>query len=62
MSQFAGQKAWTPEEDELRRKLAKAGESASEIARHIDRSRGSIRDHALKLNIALTKSRRLKLK
>jgi DNA-binding NarL/FixJ family response regulator len=52
------QKPWTPEEDELLRKLAKAGTSVPEIAKHIDRSRGSIRDHALKLNITLAKGQR----
>jgi hypothetical protein len=38
--------------------VAKAGTSVPEIAKHIDRSRGSIRDHALKLNITLAKGQR----
>jgi DNA-binding NarL/FixJ family response regulator len=52
---------WTAEEDELLRKLAKAGQSATDIAKHIDRSVGSIRDRVSRLNIALAKSRRLKV-
>jgi DNA-binding NarL/FixJ family response regulator len=60
MKKYVGQKAWTPEEDELLRKLAKAGQSAGDIANHMDRSVGSIRERASRLNIALARSRRLK--
>jgi hypothetical protein len=52
---------WTPGEDELLRKLARLGVGASDIAKHIDRSVGSIRTRASRLNIVLAKSRPLKL-
>jgi hypothetical protein len=52
---------WTTEENELPRKLAKSDESLSEIAKHIDRSIGAIRARAKILNIALARSRPLKL-
>jgi hypothetical protein len=57
-----GQNPWTPKEDDLLTKLAKSGESAAEIARHIDRNIASIRNRAMRLNIVLAKSRTLKLR
>ena len=51
---------WTPEEDDLLRKLARSGESVANIAKHIDRSLGSIRNRAVRLNIALVKFRKVK--
>jgi hypothetical protein len=44
---------WTPEKDDLLRKLARSGESAANIGKQIDRSLGSIRNRALRLNSRL---------
>jgi hypothetical protein len=51
---------WTPDEDDLLRKLARSGESVVNISERLNRSPGSIRKRSLRLNIALAKSRRLK--
>jgi hypothetical protein len=51
---------WRPEDDALLRELARAGEQVAKIAKHLNRSEGSTRNRALRLNIALAKARRLK--
>ena len=51
---------WRPEDDALLRELARAGEQVAKIAKHLNRSQGSTRNRALRLNIALAKARRLK--
>jgi hypothetical protein len=50
---------WSPQEDILLRDLARSGENLVNIAKHLDRSAGSVRVRASRLNIALTKSGRL---
>jgi DNA-directed RNA polymerase specialized sigma24 family protein len=57
---YLGKNPWPPEDDEKLRELAKSGESATEIAKHMDRSVDSVRTRASRLNIALAKSRKLK--
>ena len=52
---------WTPDEDDLLRELARAGEGASEISRRLNRSPSSIRERASRLKITLAKVRRLNL-
>jgi DNA-binding CsgD family transcriptional regulator len=52
---------WTPDEDELLREMAGAGESASEISRRLDRNPSSVREQASRLKITLAKVRRLNL-
>jgi hypothetical protein len=49
---------WSLEEDALLRQLAQSGESVANIAAHLKRSAGAIRNRALRLNIALAKSQR----
>jgi len=49
---------WSLEEDALLRELAKSGESVANIATHLSRSAGAIRNRALRLNLALAKSQR----
>jgi hypothetical protein len=51
---------WSPEDDALSRELARAGEGVAKIAKHLNRSTGSTRNRALRLDIPLAKSRRLK--
>jgi DNA-binding NarL/FixJ family response regulator len=58
---YLGQNPWTPEEDELLRKLAASGESAASIAKRLNRNIPSIRNRVSRLNIALAKSRTLKI-
>jgi hypothetical protein len=41
--------------------LARAGEDVAKIAKHLNRSEGSTRNRALRLDIALAKARRLKI-
>jgi len=52
---------WTPEEDELLRKLALSEASMATIADRIKRSKSAIRDRAIKLNIAVIRVRYLGL-
>ena len=52
---------WTPEEDALLRELARAGEDVAKIAKHLKRSAGSTRNRALRLDITLAKSRKVRL-
>jgi hypothetical protein len=52
---------WRPEDDALLRELARAGEQVAKIAKHLNRSEGSTRNRALRLNIALAKPRRLRI-
>jgi DNA-binding NarL/FixJ family response regulator len=47
---------WTPEQDDRLLKMARAGESVSNIAKQLNRSRGSIRLRAARLQIVLAKS------
>ena len=54
------QNPWTPEDDDLLRKLARSGESAPTIAKRLNRSVDSVRARARTLNIALAKSQILK--
>jgi DNA-binding NarL/FixJ family response regulator len=49
-----------PRRDALLRELARSGESVANIAKHLNRSAGSVRNRALRQNIALAKSGRLK--
>ena len=56
------QNPWTPEEDELLRKLARSGESVMNITERLNRSDHSVRTRAVRLNIVLAKSRTLKLR
>jgi hypothetical protein len=51
---------WRPEDDALLRELARTGKEVAEIALRLNRSAGSTRHRALRLDIALAKSRRLK--
>jgi hypothetical protein len=51
---------WRPEDDALLRELARAGEQVAKIAKHLNRSEGSTRNRALRLNIALARARKLK--
>jgi hypothetical protein len=44
---------WSAEDDNLLRELASSGESAAEIAKHMNRTTGSVRNRASKLNIPL---------
>ena len=50
---------WTPEEDDLLRKLAASGENVANIAKEINRSAGSVRVRAQRLDVKLAKSGRL---
>jgi hypothetical protein len=50
---------WSPKEDVLLRDLAQSGEYLAKIAQHLDRSPGSVRIRALRMNIALAQSGRL---
>ena len=61
MTIYLGPNPWTPAEDELLRRLAQSGESAPAIAKQIDRNEASVRNRAMRLNIVLAKSRRLRL-
>jgi hypothetical protein len=51
---------WRPEDDALLRELARAGEDLATIAKRLNRSKGSTRNRALRLDIALAKARKLK--
>ena len=50
---------WTTESDDLLRKLAESGENIGNIARKINRTAGSVRIRALRLNVKLAKSGKL---
>jgi IS30 family transposase len=50
---------WSPDEDHQLRTLARAGETAANIAKQINRSPGSVRNRALRLGITIKKSRRV---
>jgi Recombinase len=50
---------WTHEQDDLLRKMGQAGENIANIAKRMDRSPGSVRIRALRLNVRLAKSGRL---
>jgi hypothetical protein len=52
---------WRPEDDALLREMARAGEQIAKIAKHLNRSEGSTRNRALRLDIAVAKARRLKI-
>ena len=52
---------WTAEDDEFLREHARAGESVSEIAEQLNRVPSSVRNRALRLNIKLARSLRLKI-
>jgi hypothetical protein len=56
-----GDLRWTPDEDELLREMARAGENTSEISRLLNRSPSSVRERASRLKITLAKVRRLNL-
>jgi hypothetical protein len=47
---------WTPEQDDRLLKMARAGESVSNIAKQLNSSRDSIRLRAARLQIVLAKS------
>jgi hypothetical protein len=51
---------WRPEDDALLRELARAGEQVAKIAKRLNRSEGSTRNRALRLNITLARARKLK--
>jgi hypothetical protein len=52
---------WRPEDDALLREMARAGEQVAKIAKQLNRSAGSTRNRALRLDIAVAKARRLKI-
>jgi hypothetical protein len=58
---YVGQQSWKPKEDEMLRKLARAGETVANIAKLLDRKPESVRGRASRLKIPLAKSRKLKL-
>jgi hypothetical protein len=52
---------WKPEEDALLCELARAGEDVAKIAKQLNRSAGSTRNRALRLDITLARSRKVRL-
>lgn len=58
---YVGQQSWKPKEDEMLRKLARAGETVANIAKLLDRKPESVRGRASRLKIPLAKSHKLKL-
>lgn len=51
---------WLPEEVGMLRELAEAGETLATIAKRLDRSAGSVRMHAARLEISLAKSGKIR--
>jgi hypothetical protein len=58
---YLGQVPWTLQEDDLLREMARSGLSVAEIGKRINRSLGSIRNRALRLDIVLAKDRPVRL-
>jgi hypothetical protein len=52
-----GRRPWSIGEDDMLRKLARAGESAVSISKKLNREPTPVRKRAQKLNIVLAKSR-----
>jgi HJR/Mrr/RecB family endonuclease len=48
---------WTPQEDDLLRKLALSGSNITTIAVQIKRSHSAVRNRAIKLNIVVARVR-----
>jgi hypothetical protein len=48
---------WSPAEDEQLRRLALSGLSLAQIASQMERSKSSVRNRALNLNIAIARDR-----
>ena len=59
MSAARNNTQWTPEEDDLLRRLAASGGNIASIAKEVDRSPGSVRGRAQRLGVELAKSGRL---
>lgn len=52
---------WSHQEDDILSEMARAGETVANIAKELNRSQGSVRNRASRLQITVSRTRRISL-